>query len=98
MGHAKNSRQWCQVLDCRIREEQRKEFHSDLMPVVVLLILIVLICFIVFSIVVCCVDYSDDIFQFLVDSHLASTDFVRGMMKAREKTRETIGISRTKGI
>mmetsp|Transcript_33293 Transcript_33293/g.70790 ORF Transcript_33293/g.70790 Transcript_33293/m.70790 type:complete len:297 (-) Transcript_33293:41-931(-) len=98
--HAKLSRHWCQVLDCRIRAEQRKEHHGDLMPVIVLLILIGLICFIVFSIVVCCVDYSDDILQFLVDSRLASTGFVRNVLQARRKTQQTLGMSpdRTKCI
>uniref|UniRef100_A0A7S0AAX7 C2H2-type domain-containing protein n=1 Tax=Pyrodinium bahamense TaxID=73915 RepID=A0A7S0AAX7_9DINO len=96
--HAQFSRQWCQVLNCTIREERRKEHYSDPMPVVVLLILIILICFIVFSIVVCCVDYSDDILQFLVDSRIASTDFVRKLVRARERTRESIGMAGTKCI
>lgn len=96
--HAKLSRQWCRVLDCRIREEQQREQHSDLMPVVVLLILIVLVCFVVFSVIVCCVDYSDDILAFLLQSRLASTGLVQRLLKAREKTRESFGMDRTKAI
>jgi len=96
--HAQFSRHFCQVLDCRIREERHREHHSDLMPVVVLLILVVLVCFIVFTVVVCCVDYSDDIFQFLVDSRLASTESVKGFVRARDKTRATMGMDRTRRI
>lgn len=96
--HAKLSRQYCQVIDCMIREEQRKAQHSEHVPVVVLLILIVLICFIVFSITIFCVDYSDDIFTFLVESHIASFQCVRRMRKVREKTRVAVGLDRTRQI
>lgn len=96
--HAQLSRHWCQVLDCKIRQEKSQEHHTDMMPVVVLLILVLLVCFLVFSIVVCCVDYSDDIFQFLVDSHLASTESVRNLVKARDRTRESIGMDRARRI
>jgi len=96
--HAQLSRHWCQVLDCRIREEKKKENDSTLIPVIVLMILIVLIGFIVFSIVVCCVDYSDDVIQFLVDSKLASTGFAKGLVKARETTKQAVGQDRTKRI
>jgi len=96
--HAQLSRHWCQMLDCKIREERQKEHHTELMPVVVLLILVVFICFLVFSVVVCCVDYSDDIFHFFIESRLASTQSVRRLLKARERTRETIGMDRTKCI
>merc|ERR1712037_384144 len=68
--YAQLSRQWCQVLDCRIRQERAQEHLSEFTPVIVLLILVLLLCFIVFIVVVCCVDYSEDIFQFLVDSRL----------------------------
>lgn len=96
--HAKLSKHFCQVLDCRIKEEQKKEHLSDYMPVIVLLILVVLVCFIFFSIVVCCVDYSDDILQFMVESRLASTGFVRRIVSARTQTREVVGLDRTKAI
>merc|ERR1712046_194703 len=68
--HAQFSRHWCQVLDCRIREEKLQAEQNAHMPVAILLILIVLACFVVFAVVVCCVDYSDDIVKFLVDSGL----------------------------
>eukprot|EP00401_Gymnodinium_catenatum_P018234 CAMPEP_0117523282 /NCGR_PEP_ID=MMETSP0784-20121206/34647_1 /TAXON_ID=39447 /ORGANISM="" /LENGTH=283 /DNA_ID=CAMNT_0005319389 /DNA_START=14 /DNA_END=865 /DNA_ORIENTATION=- len=96
--HAKLTRQWCRVLDCRMRAEQKREHLDDLLPAVVLLFFIVLVGFIIFSVVVCCVDYSDDIFQFIVDSGLASASSVSRMTKVREKTRQTIGMERTKGI
>jgi len=96
--HAQLSRHWCQVLDCRIREEKRKEHEYAMIPVVVLLILMLLACFIVFSVVICCVDYSDDIFNFLVESRLASLGFVKRLITTREKTREAVGLSRTKNI
>lgn len=96
--NAKFSKQYCRVLDCRIRAEQKKEHHSDLMPVIVLLILITLVGFIVFSLVVCCVDYSDDIFKFLVESGLASSDWVRGVTQRREQVRQVAGFDRTKCI
>merc|ERR1719217_46180 len=86
--HAQLSRHFCQVLDCRIRNERAKETEGALMPVIVLLILIILVCFIVFSMMVCCVDYSDDIVQFLLDSRLASVGFVKRLLVARDKTRQ----------
>jgi len=69
-----------------------------MMPVIVLLILVVLVCFLFFSVVVCCVDYSDDIFQFLVESHLASTESVKNLVKARDKTRASMGMDRARRI
>lgn len=67
-------------------------------PVIVLLILVVLVGFIAFSLVVCCVDYSDDIVQFMVESRVASLGCARRILKAREQTRTAVGISRTKAI
>lgn len=96
--NAKLSKEFCRVLDCRIREERRNEHHSELMPVVVLLILVALICFIVFSMVVCCVDYSDDILAFMLESRIASTGFVKSMVKARDETRKTVGLDRRQCI
>jgi len=96
--NAKFSRQYCRVLDCRIRAEQKNEHHMDLMPVIVLLILIVLICFMVFSLVVCCVDYSDDIFQILVSSGIVSSGFVKKATKARNDARKPLGLDRTKCV
>lgn len=96
--HGEMSRKLCQVLDCRLRAEHRKEREAELVPTVVLLILIVLLCFIVFSVVVCCVDYSEDIFRFLIESRLASVGCVKRMIQAREKTRQAVGVDRTKCI
>lgn len=96
--HAKMSRHFCQVLDCRIRDERRKEQEAMPVPVIVLLILVVLVGFIAFSLVVCCVDYSDDIVQFMVESRVASLGCARRILKAREQTRTAVGISRTKAI
>lgn len=96
--HAQFSRHWCQGLDCRIREEKWKEHQMALMPVVVLLLLLFLVCFVVFCTVVCCVDNSDDIFQFMIDSGVASNGFVKKCIKAREQTREATGMERTKAI
>jgi len=96
--HAQFSKHWCQVLDCRIREEKWKEEIEDLMPLIVILILIVLVVFVVFSLMVCCVDSSDEIAQFLVESRLASIGMVRNFLKAREKARVAVGQVRTKGV
>jgi len=96
--NAQFTRQFCRMIDCGIREQQRKEHHMELMPVVVILILIALVCFMVFSITVCCVDYSDDIFQFMVDSGIASSSFVKKLRQTRDNTRQNIGMDRTKCI
>jgi len=53
---------------------------------------------IVFSITVCCVDYSDDIITFLMQSRLASLGFVKSFIKSREKARVVAGLDRTKSI
>lgn len=92
--HAKLSRHYCHVIDCGIREERRRESEEAIMPVIVLLILVILICFVVFSVVVCCVDYSDDIFAFLVESGIMSTAWVKRFMRAREQTRQAVGMDR----
>lgn len=97
--HAQMSRHFCQVLDCTVREERRKEEELSLVPVAVLLILIVFIGFLVFGIIVCCVDYSDDIVLFLKESGLLSAGFARKIFKAREETQKKIGmVDRTKAI
>lgn len=96
--YAKLSRQFCQVLDCSIREERQKELDGMPVPVIVLLILVVLIAFILFSVVVCCVDYSEDIAHFLVESRLASRDTVHRWLQTRERARQAVGTSRTKSI
>lgn len=96
--NAQFSRQFCRVLDCRIRAERRREVHTELMPVVIWLILITLICFMVFSATVCCVDYSDDIFQVLQESGIASSATIKRLVSAREQVRQTTGMDRTKAI
>jgi len=96
--NAKFSKELCRMLDCRLRAEQNREEHSDLTPVVVVFTLIVLVCFVAFSLTVCCVDYSDELFRFLLDTGFASTAFVKRMTRARESTRETLGMDRTKRI
>lgn len=97
--HAQMSRHWCQQLDCVVREEKRKEEESSLVPVVVLLILIVFIGFLVFAIIVCCVDYSDDIVLWFQDSGLMSAAFARKLFKARKETQKKVGVvDRTKSI
>lgn len=96
--HARLSRHWCQVLDCRIRLERHQDVHRDPLPVVILVILIVLVGFLFFSFVVCCVDYSEDIFAALISSRVASTDTVHRFLKVREKARESVGFDRTKYI
>jgi len=97
--HAQMSRHWCQQLDCVVREEKRKEEEASLVPVVVLLILIVFIGFLVFAIIVCCVDYSDDIVLWFQDSGLMSAAFARKLFKARKETQKKVGVvDRTKSI
>merc|ERR1712217_311989 len=96
--HAKLSRRFCQVLDCRIRAEQGDQHETELMPAIAVLILMMLFCFVAFSFLVCCLDFSDDIFEFLAESNMATTDWVRKATKAKEKTREKIGMDRTKQI
>jgi len=96
--HAQMSRHWCQVLDCRIREERRREEESSLVPVAVLLVLIILFCFIIFGLVVCCVDYSDDIVQFLQESGILSNSAAKKIVQTRESARRTMGVDRTKNI
>ncbi|CAK0839959.1 unnamed protein product [Prorocentrum cordatum] len=97
--NAQLSKTWCRTIDCAIRAEQRSGHHSELMPVIVILIFIVLICFIFFSIVVCCVDYSDDIIQWLSDSGALNARWVKRLIKARDTTRAAAGVTdRTREI
>jgi hypothetical protein len=91
---AQLSKTWCRILDCAIRAEQRSEHHSELMPVIVILIFIVLICFIFFSIVVCCVDYSDDIIQWMADSGILNARWMKRLIKVRDSTRSAAGVDR----
>eukprot|EP00931_Biecheleriopsis_adriatica_P085968 TRINITY_DN60711_c0_g1_i1.p1 TRINITY_DN60711_c0_g1~~TRINITY_DN60711_c0_g1_i1.p1 ORF type:complete len:300 (+),score=59.63 TRINITY_DN60711_c0_g1_i1:26-901(+) len=96
--HAKLSRHFCQVMDCRIRAEQHREQSSEMMPVVVLLILVVLLGFVIFSITVCCVDYSDDLLVWLEESKIISSGTRTQVQKARETTRQQLNLDRTKMI
>jgi len=92
--HAQFSREYCRTLDCRIRAHRRSEVQSEYMPVIIWLIFIVLICIVVFAVVVCCVDYSDDIFQSLQDSGIASSATIRRLIRTREQVRENVGMDR----
>lgn len=96
--NAQLSKTYCRVLDCAIRAEQRNEHHSELMPVIVILIFIVLVCFIFFSVVVCCVDYSDDIIQFMSDSGILSARWVKRVVQVRDNARSAAGVDRTHKI
>jgi hypothetical protein len=97
--HAQLSKQWCQVLDCAIRAERRKDLEEDRVPVAVLMILIVLVCTVVFAVVVCCVDSSDDIVMFLKEAGLLSREGARNLLKAKEQTQKKAGfVDRTKSI
>jgi len=96
--NAQLTRELCRVLDCRVRAERHRESSSEMMPVIIWLILIALLCFMVFSLVVCCVDYSDDIFQLLMDSGIASSATVKKLVATREQVRNAGGCDRTKAI
>lgn len=96
--HGEILRKWCNVLDCKIRAERRKDEQSQMMPVIVLLILIVLVGFLMFSLMVCCVDYSEDIFAFMQDSGLSSFGCIKRLVQTRETTRQAVGMDRTKCI
>mmetsp|Transcript_66768 Transcript_66768/g.157240 ORF Transcript_66768/g.157240 Transcript_66768/m.157240 type:complete len:286 (-) Transcript_66768:66-923(-) len=96
--HAKLSRHFCQMMDCRIRAEHHREQHSEMMPVIVLLILVVLLGFIAFSMTVCCVDYSDDLLNFLEGSKVISSNTRRQAAQLRDSTRSRVGMDRTKQI
>jgi len=95
--YAKLSKDWCRVLDCNIREERKKD--DERVPVLVLLILIIFLGFIVFGGMVCCVDFSDDIFLYLQDCRLLPTGTAGKFAKAKEETQKRMGmVDRTKAI
>mmetsp|Transcript_26695 Transcript_26695/g.48954 ORF Transcript_26695/g.48954 Transcript_26695/m.48954 type:complete len:284 (-) Transcript_26695:73-924(-) len=97
--HAQLSKHFCQTMDCRIRAEKKREHDMVMVPVIVLLIFVLLVCFLVFSAVVCCVDYSDDILLWMKDSGFASAGCIRRLVKGRETVRANVGLSeRTKNI
>jgi len=96
--HAQLSRHWCQVLDCQIREEKLRDLKDAHIPVVVWMILIVLVGFFSFCVVITCVDNSDDIIQFFVDSGLASIDCGRRCIRAKQGAREAVGVGRTRCV
>merc|ERR1712070_1278760 len=97
--HAQMSRHWCQVLDCAIREERRKEEESAHVPVAVLLILIAFVGFLVFGIIVCCVDYSDEIIVSLQQSGIMSAESAKKLFKKKEEAQKKVGmVDRTKAI
>jgi len=96
--HAKFSKDYCQVLRCSIRAERRRDSEQPLLPVIVPLLVLLLSGFIVFSMTVCCVDYSEDIFQALVDSGVASLDFIRKCRNMRDTTRQAVGVPSKKPV
>lgn len=97
--HAQMSRHWCQQVDCAIRAERRKEEESAHVPVAVLLILIVFLGFLFFGIIVCTVDYSDEIVMFLKESGVVSAGMASRLFKAKEETQKKVGrVDRTKAI
>merc|ERR1712061_629861 len=44
--YAEYSRQFCQVMNCTLRKEQREE-QDSMMPVAVVLVLVILLCFVI---------------------------------------------------
>lgn len=95
--HAELSRAFCQVLDCKVRSE-REIAELEYMPAVVIMILLFMFVFVFFFLVVCCVDYSDDIWQLLVEAKLVSNDAAKKLVQTREKSRQAVGMDRTKCI
>lgn len=95
---AKLSRHFCHAMDCRIRAERHKEANAEMMPVIVLLILVVLLGFIAFSITVCCVDYSDEMLNYLEESRWISSNFRRQATQIRNEGRKALNLDRTKSI
>jgi len=62
---AQNSKRWCLLaLDCKVRQERWEQFQGEALPLDVLLIFIGLACSFVFCIMVCFVDYFDDIVEY----------------------------------
>eukprot|EP00913_Durusdinium_trenchii_P027411 g25709.t1 len=81
-----------------IRAERHKEANAEMMPVIVLLILVVLLGFIAFSITVCCVDYSDEMLNYLEESRWISSNFRRQATQIRNEGRKALNLDRTKSI
>lgn len=96
--HAQLSRHWCQVIDCRIREEKLRDQKDAHIPVIVWIILIIFVGFLVFCCTVTCVDNSDDVVQLFVDSGLASIGCAKRFIQAREGAKEAVGLERGRKV
>lgn len=97
-SYARHTREFCQVLDCHIREEHRKALKGDHLPVVVLIVMIIFIFGVVFLLMVSCVDYSDDILSWLRGVGLLSDDTLKTARAARDQGRKAIGFEHHRGV
>eukprot|EP00811_Abedinium_folium_P009245 NODE_18544_length_887_cov_6.436842.p2 GENE.NODE_18544_length_887_cov_6.436842~~NODE_18544_length_887_cov_6.436842.p2 ORF type:complete len:259 (-),score=90.85 NODE_18544_length_887_cov_6.436842:110-817(-) len=93
--HAKLSRDYCQILRCKLREERRRDVDKPHAHIMVLLMMILLFCFFTFSLIVCCVENSEDIFDVVVEWKIASTASVARCRRARDTTQRTVGIQKS---
>jgi len=91
----------CAMMSCEFKEQHKNEESSSLLSTIAVTIAIFLTFVIGAGTVVCCVDYSEDIVQILLDCKMASSGFVRRFIQTRDSARKRVGVtkkSRTREI
>lgn len=94
--HAQLSRSHCQVLDCRVRNE--RDNKDNVMPVLILIMMVGFSGVLAFGFVLCCVDHSDAILNWLSSRGAISQGCVKTVVKARADAHQAVGYTRVKGI
>eukprot|EP00397_Hematodinium_sp_SG-2012_P030890 GEMP01032746.1.p1 GENE.GEMP01032746.1~~GEMP01032746.1.p1 ORF type:complete len:270 (+),score=39.12 GEMP01032746.1:163-972(+) len=91
-------RNYCAMMNCQIRREHKEQHHASLVSTFPLIIGILFIIVVIFLLVLCCVDHSEEIVHALVNSRIASTGFLRNFIRTRNRVQTAVGVKRIREI
>lgn len=86
----------CAMMSCEIKKQFKSEESSSLLSTIAVAVAIFLFFMVFFGIVICCVDYSEDIVQNIVEWKLAGTGLLRGFVRTRDNARKAAGVDKKK--
>lgn len=89
-------RNLCAMMSCEIKKHYKTEENTSLLSTVAVAVAIFLFFMVLFGLVLCCVDYSEDIVQQMIDWRLAGGSFLRGFVKTRDNARKAAGVEKKK--
>jgi len=85
-------RNLCAMMSCEIKKQFKAEEHGSLISTVALAIAVFVFFMVLFGIVLCCVDYSEDIVAAVMDCRLIGSGFLGNFIRTRDQTRKACGV------